>query len=139
MKAWIRDHGLLVALLTLFLASWIGQLVSQWFEFVNEQAQHGQAAAFWSSEFWWMFGQATFENWQSEWLQLSAQILLPAYLIYKGATTSKDSTERMEALVTAIAHKVGVEPDEVYEELPEKYRPSAKERAEMERIKKRAG
>jgi hypothetical protein len=138
MRVWIRDRALFLVLAALFVTSWVGQLVSQWFEFVNEQAEHGQTTVFWSSQFWWAFGQSTFENWQSEWLQLSAQILLPAYLIYKGATTSRDSSERMEALVTAIARKTGVDPDEVYAELPEKYRPSASEREEMERVMKKA-
>jgi hypothetical protein len=40
------------------------------------------------------------------------------------------------ALVTAITHKTDVDSDEVYAELPEKYRPSASERAEMESVMK---
>lgn len=138
MRTWIRDRALLIVLGTLFVVSWAGQLVSQWFEFVNDQAALGLTAAFWSSEFWWSFGQSTFENWQSEWLQLSAQILLPAYLIYKGATASRDSSERMEAMITAIARKTGVDPDEVYAELPEKYRPSPPEHEELDRVTKKA-
>jgi hypothetical protein len=59
---WVRDRSLGLFFLTLFLLTWIAQLVVQWFEFVDEQQTHDEAAVFWSSEFWVTFWQATLEN-----------------------------------------------------------------------------
>lgn len=56
-----RRYGFFYILVVAFLASWFGQLVNQW-----EEIQ-----IFGWSEFW----SATFENWQSEFLQLAVQAL----------------------------------------------------------------
>lgn len=61
-------------LLALFLASWGGQFVSMLIEVGNEASQHGQP--FSMDEFWPRFFSATFENWQSEWLQLLVQAVV---------------------------------------------------------------
>ena len=66
MVQWIKDRSLGLVFLILFLATWLGQLVVQWFEFRNTELQHGESQpAFWSDDFWLTFGQATLENWQS--------------------------------------------------------------------------
>jgi hypothetical protein len=65
-------------LIIFFFFSWGGQYVMQLEQAKNEAEQHGQA--FTMSEFWPEFWQATFENWQSEWLQLVTQAILIAAL-----------------------------------------------------------
>jgi hypothetical protein len=52
---WIRDRSLGLLFAVLFLATWAAQLVVQWFEFVDDQQTHDQAAAFWSSDLWVTF------------------------------------------------------------------------------------
>ena len=59
-----------------FLASWAGQFVTQMEQVKNESEQHGQT--FQMSEFWPEFFSSTFENWQSEWLQLATQAIMIA-------------------------------------------------------------
>ena len=122
MVRWARDRALFLAFVALFLASWIGQLVAEWNEFVGQQAQHGEAADFWSGDFWWMFWSSTLENWQSEWLQLAGQVALPAYLVYKGGSQSKDSDERIEAKLNWLIERAGHDPMEIEEQLPPDYR-----------------
>lgn len=46
--AWMRDRSLGVFFVSLFLASWVGQLIVQWFNFVNQQRDHDQTAGSWS-------------------------------------------------------------------------------------------
>ena len=73
-------------------------------EVTNEALQHGQE--FMWSEFWPRFGQATFENWQSEFLQLFTFVVLTTFLIHRGSHESKDSDEEMQAALTRIEKRL---------------------------------
>lgn len=116
--SWIRDRSLGIFFLGLFLVSWIGQLIVQWYHFINEQRDHGEQAEFFSGEFWWAFGQSTLENWQSEFLQLATFTIAAAYLVYKGSSESPDSDERMEAKLDALLEERGIKPGDVHKNLP---------------------
>jgi hypothetical protein len=103
MKTLLRDYGLGVVLALLFLVSWILQSLTGWVEFVSEQEAHGQAAQlFGDSGYFWPWMQATFENWQSEFLQLFTMAVLTAFLIHKGSTESKDGDDELMLQLTAI-------------------------------------
>ena len=96
MKRFLRDYGLGVVLAVMFLASWIGQTLAGWVEFVAEQKAHGETAdLFGPSGYFWPWMQATMENWQSEFLQLFTMVVLTAFLVYKGSSESKDSDDEM--------------------------------------------
>jgi hypothetical protein len=122
LRAWARDRSLGLLFVGLFLLTWIGQLISQWKHFVNEQQDHEKSATFWSGDFWSDFWQATLENWQSEFLQLAAFTIGAAYLVYKGSSESPDGDERLEAKLDALLQERGIDPDSVVEQLPPKYR-----------------
>lgn len=85
-NTFVRRWAAVFILIILFFASWGGQFVSQLAEIKQQSEQHGQP--FQMSEFWPQFWSATFENWQSEWLQLVTQALLISafadYLFRKG-------------------------------------------------------
>ena len=119
---WVRDRSLGILFLGLFLLTWIAQLVVQWLQFREDQRTHGERPEFWSSDFWAEFGQATFENWQSEFLQLGSFVIAGAYLVYKGSSESPDSSERIEAKVDRLLAERGISVDEIERELPYKYR-----------------
>ncbi len=76
----IKEHshfkrwGAAYLLLALFLASWAAQFVAMLVEIGNEAQQLGQP--FSMEESWPRFFSATFENWQSEWLQLLVQAVV---------------------------------------------------------------
>ena len=78
-----------------------------WFAFVEEQSSHGQAAEL--SPYLIEMGRDTFENWQSEFLQLLWQVLGLAYFLYVGSPSSKENDDRMEAKIDAILEFVGKE------------------------------
>ena len=46
MREWIRDRGLGVLFVSIFLVSWIGELVFEPLDYVNVAADHGEKAAF---------------------------------------------------------------------------------------------
>ncbi|HYI42938.1 MAG TPA: DUF6766 family protein [Sphingomicrobium sp.] len=93
--------------LTFFLGSLILHWYFGWQTFVEEQQAHGQPAQFsaYSNE---MF-RDTFENWQSEFLQLLWQVLGLAYFLYIGSPASKENDDRAELKLDAILRAVGGE------------------------------
>lgn len=96
MRAFLRDYGLAVALAALFIVSWLLQSVTGWVDFVAEQQSHGdEARLFGDSGYFWHWMEATFENWQSEFLQLFTMVVLTAFLVHKGSSESKDSDDEL--------------------------------------------
>lgn len=73
-----RRWGAVFVLLVFFALSWGGQFVFQMQEVKQTSQEHGQA--FSMNEFMPQFWSSTFENWQSEWLQLVTQAILIAAL-----------------------------------------------------------
>jgi hypothetical protein len=107
-----RDYGLSIALIALFVVSWTLQTWMGWVEFVSEQAAHNQTAeAFGPDGYFGRWGQATFENWQSEFLQLFAMVVLTAFLIHKSSSESRDGDEELKIAVLRIEERL-IEMDE---------------------------
>lgn len=104
MKNLWRNYSLSIVLALLFLSSWVGQGLNQWQEFVNHQEEHNQPAEF--NDFMPEFWSATFENWQSEFLQLLSFVVLTSFLNHKGSPESKDSDEQMQSTLNRIERKV---------------------------------
>lgn len=95
-KNFAHNYGLTLVLFAMFLMSWLAQGITGWEEFRAEQQEHHQAAELWGSDgYIWPFASATFENWQSEFLQLFTFVILSAYLIHRGSPQSKDGDEEM--------------------------------------------
>ncbi|MBD0329338.1 MAG: hypothetical protein ICV64_04460 [Thermoleophilia bacterium] len=117
--AWIRDRSLGILFLTLFLSSWIGQLFVGWKLYVEEEADHGEAATY--GAYAWDFWTRTLENWQSEFLQLGSFVIAAAYFVYKGSAESPDSGERLEAKLDALLEERGIKPGEIERTLPVKF------------------
>jgi hypothetical protein len=120
----LKRWGAAYLLLALFLASWIGQFVTMLIDVGNEARQHGEAFAM--SEFWPRFWSATFENWQSEWLQLLVQavvLLGMKHVLFKADALD---TEQIQLDLTEIKQHLGIPPrDEA----------TASELADLERVK----
>jgi Domain of unknown function (DUF6766) len=98
------NFSLSITFCVLFLVSWISQAIAEWGVYRGEQITHGEPASV--GGFLVAFGQSTFENWQSEFLQLFAFVVLSAVLIHHGSAESKDSDERMERQLTEINRKL---------------------------------
>ncbi len=103
-----REFGLGLVLLVLFLVTWLGQGISQWQTFTDEQGSHGEEPEL--GDFVSEFSQSTLENWQSEFLQLFSFVVLAALYIHKGSAESKDGEEKMEAALRRIEEHLGTLP-----------------------------
>lgn len=106
-----RDYSLSVVLFVLFLSSWAIQTWTGWEEFVAEEINMGHdPAVFGFGGYVWTWAQATFENWQSEFLQLLMMAILTSFLIHKGSAESRDSQdEMMERIITIQANLEAVQ------------------------------
>ena len=94
MRRVLRENGLSIVLVSLFLLFWVGLSVAGNHEYNSEQEEHGRHGLAYlsylgSSHFW----AATAENWESEFLQIFAYVLLTAFLFQKGSAESKKLDE----------------------------------------------
>lgn len=102
-------------LISLILHWWFG-----WRSFVNEAQQHHQVAQV--GEYLDEMMRDTFENWQSEFLQLMWQVIGLAYFLYVGSPTSKENDDRMEAKVDALIRlQAGEHADALLREIDDRY------------------
>ena len=89
-----KNNGLTIALMVLFLASIVGQWIAGWHVENEQLMEHGQkpigTLAFLSDP---QFLSTVFENWESEFLQMSAYVVLTAFLYQKGSAESEDPDE----------------------------------------------
>jgi len=105
-----REFGLGLALMILFFVTWIGQAITQWQTYTDEQRTHGEPVEL--GDFVSEFGQSTLENWQSEFLQLFSFVTLAALFIHKNSAESKDGEEKLEASLRRIEERLGTLPDD---------------------------
>jgi hypothetical protein len=93
-----REYGLSITLLGLFFVIQVGLSLVGQRQYNHEQADHGQPTV---SYLEYVRGpaflEATMENWESEFLQMFAYVLLTAFLFQKGSAESKDP-EKQEAV-----------------------------------------
>jgi hypothetical protein len=90
MKRIWSNYSLSITLFVLFLLSWVAQAYFQ--------ALEGESLN--------QFLAATFENWESEFLQLFAFVVLTSFLYHRGSHESKDSDEEMKAQLDRIEQRL---------------------------------
>ncbi len=91
-----------------------------WFAFVDEAQAHGEAAEL--TPYLVEMGRDTFENWQSEVLELLWQVVGLAYFLYVCSPSSKENDDRMEAKIDALLELVGEDRGKaLIEQLDEKH------------------
>lgn len=97
MKKFLRNNGLSVAFFVLFLISLGGQIFTGQKERNEEIAEMGgQPLGIWQYLRSGHFLQATFENWESEFLQMGLFLVLSMFLYQKGSSESKDPDREEE-------------------------------------------
>jgi len=97
MKTFIRNNGLSICFLLLFAGAMIGQIIFGFQENNKELIEDGSAAISLSSYLIsGHFFQATFENWESEFLQMALFVIFTIFLMQKGSSESKDLDEEEE-------------------------------------------
>lgn len=93
-----------------FVLSWAAQFIFQMMSERNEAEQHGQVFTW--SDFLPQFFSSTFENWQSEFLQLVWQAAGLALFYSWGSSQSREGDDRLEAKVDRLLSEQGIDPAE---------------------------
>ena len=100
-------YGLSITLVVMFVSAWALQTWTGWVEFVADQRSHGEVAqAFGDGGYIWSWAQATFENWQSEFLQVFVFIVLTTFLVHRKSHESPDTDYDTEASLRRIEAKL---------------------------------
>lgn len=87
----IKNNSLTIVLLLVFAGSIIGQWLTGWQVQLDDALRHGHPALSLASYTWSPeFLSSVFENWESEFLQMSAFVVLTAILVQRGSPESKD-------------------------------------------------
>lgn len=102
-----------------FLLSIVGHWIFGWYAYLQETMEHGQTPEI--ANYLVEMGRDTFENWQSEFLQLMWQGIGLAYFLYIGSPASKENDDRMEAKIDALLRRSGPDADALIRDLDERY------------------
>jgi hypothetical protein len=100
----LKKYGFAWVTLGFLVVSITGHWVFGWFAYVDEQNLHN--APIEVSGYTVELLRQTFENWQSEFLQLLWQVVGLTLLLYVGSPQSKESEDRSEAVMEAILKHV---------------------------------
>jgi hypothetical protein len=107
-KFW-KNNSLSIVFCGLFIITLLGQYITGWCQYNEERQQYHYAAISFVSYFTTgHFSQATFENWESEFLQMALFVLFTIWLKQKGSSESKSSDEKEEVDRTPSARRKDV-------------------------------
>jgi len=97
MKKFIQNNALSLAFIVLFILSFAGQVYFGLEEYNKELTENGGTPVVLSAYFLsGHFLQSTFENWESEFLQMALFVILTIFLQQKGSSESKDFDKEEE-------------------------------------------
>ena len=78
----MQRNALALACFAIFAVLLVAQSLTGWRSAVADAVQHGQASfSYWRYLTTGHFAEATFENWESEFLQMGAFVLLTVFLL----------------------------------------------------------
>ena len=91
----LRDNGLtLVLMIILFMPALVGQSVTGYRVYNDDQVEHQKSTVGYTTYLTsGHFIEATFENWESEFLQMGLYVLLTVWLRQRGSSESKSLEE----------------------------------------------
>jgi hypothetical protein len=94
-KRFAKEHSLSLVTFALFFVTFIvGQSLAGHRAYNEEQQEHGDETVSYTQYLRTPhFGEATFENWESEFLQMGSYVLLTVWLRQKGSSESKKVDE----------------------------------------------
>ena len=100
----LKKYGFAWVTLGFLVVSLVGHWLFGWFAYVNDQQALGRGVDV--GGFLVEMLRDTFENWQSEFLQLLWQVVGLTILLYVGSPQSKESEDRTEEMLKAILRNV---------------------------------
>jgi len=106
-EPWWRRHALGTACLALFLIFFVAMSLTGRVVHNHDARDHHEASISYADYLTTGdFFEATFENWESEFLQMAAYVMLTAYLVQRGSAESKDPDSKSESEDDPAAHRL---------------------------------
>ena len=96
----LKKYGFAWVTLGFLVISLVGHWLFCWYAYADEQRALGQSVE--TGGYLVEMLRDTFENWQSEFLQLLWQVVGLAYFLYVGSPSSKENDDRTEAKLDAL-------------------------------------
>lgn len=114
-----KDYGFVWVTGGLFLISLVGHWLFGWYAYIDEQKALSQPieVAGYTIEML----RDTFENWQSEFLQLIWQVWGLAILLHIGSPASKEGDDRVEAKLDALLLRTVPDGKNIIEKIDDAY------------------
>jgi hypothetical protein len=98
MRRLVRDQGLTIAAVSFFLVFFGAQILTGHRVYNADQQEHQEPTVSLAGYLrTGHFVEATFENWESEFLQMGAYVLLTAFLMQRGSAESRDPDQPKDA------------------------------------------
>jgi uncharacterized protein DUF6766 len=102
-----RDYSLTIVVGIFFLTTFVLHTIFGWWQYVADQTSQGQDPTLWGwSGYIVYWGEWTFQNWQSEFLEVLVLIVATAYFIHRGSHESKDGEDEMKATLARIERRL---------------------------------
>ncbi len=114
-----KNYGFFWVTGFLFLFSLAGHWIFGWYAYIDEQQALNQPIEVGGYSIEML--RDTFENWQSEFLQLIWQVAGLALLLHVGSPQSKEGDDRVEAKIDAILLKVAPNARQIIERIDNAY------------------
>jgi len=114
-----KKYGYAWVTLALFVLSITGHWLFGWYAYVDDQHTHNVPVDV--SGYTIEMLRDTFENWQSEFLQLLWQVGGLAFLLHLGSPQSKEGSDRLEAKVDAILMRVDPQGSQTLLDIDDRY------------------
>lgn len=119
MKSVWKKYSYLWITLILFAGSLLGHWVFAWKTYVSEQKEHNAPIV--RKDYIEETLRDTFENWQSEFLQLIWQVAGLSIFFFVGSSQSKEGDDRKEEKIDLILAAVDRDAKDKIKKLEEKY------------------
>jgi hypothetical protein len=105
-RTFFRDNALSIVLLIIFLLLVSGQIWSGWLNHNNQLSENYQSPLTLNEYLHsGAFGEAIFENWESEFLQMGIYVIITAVLFQRGSAESNDPDETRDHDIEEKARK----------------------------------
>ena len=99
-RGWVKEHSLAIALFGAFGVFLLAQSLTGWVAHNEDLTDHARSSISYAAYLTTgHFVEATFENWESEFLQMAAYVVLTIWLVQRGSSESKplEGDEELEA------------------------------------------
>jgi hypothetical protein len=106
MRQKLRDNSLSLVMFSVFVLLLLGQTLAGYFNDKEDQHAHQQPSLTYvqylgSSHLW----SSVFENWESEFLQMAAYVVLTVFLFQRGSAESKDPDKEEPVDEDSLSHR----------------------------------